>query len=99
MVPPVPFFERGCVQRHICVKCKLQSLATAEKPPSRWMIDAAGSRDDMAESCANRNAASRRRYTYVNTRSSVAAVLGKRVPIQRGYNRAMTKETRNMLAR
>lgn len=63
------------------------------------MIDAAGSRADMAKSCANRNAASRRRFTYDNMPPTVATDLRNIVPEQRGYNRGMTKETRDMLAR
>jgi hypothetical protein len=52
----------------------------------------------MAKSCANRNAASRRRFTYGNTRAPMIAALRNNDANGRGYNRAMTKEARNMLA-
>ena len=62
------------------------------------MMDAAGSRPDMAESCDNRNAMSRRTCAYDNTPPQVSEPFRNSGAKERGYNRAMTREARNMLA-
>jgi hypothetical protein len=52
----------------------------------------------MAKSWDNRNAVSRQRCDHAESPATVIELFRNSGPKERGYNRAMTKEARNMLA-